>query len=285
MVRRFALALLAVSAVVLAWPRRCVLASTFMRLVAATQPNPAKRNGIDMRFPVRGTGWTWPTLKVDLSASLSEVLGYPVKAAAYSHYGGFNLSRTYADFVNPDSYYYQAWLGAYVIFDCYPRKQFGFDDEGTPVLQDAANVLEADQRLVFWAAGFSNKFPDGRLVKPLGDWTPSEVESGGERWWRLAGRAETWSAYHRGKTRDGNWRHYWASGQVPVDAPHPVDDFHPLTYNGSIFLRYRPEWQATCAKFYIYPEYTDRNGRTVADGRQLEPECQAILDGIAFTKR
>ena len=283
--RRLALVLLAALAVALGWPRRHVLASTFMRLVAATQPNPAKRHGIDMRFPVRGTGWIWPTLKVDLSASLSEVVGYPIQAAAYSHYGGFNVSRTYADFVNPDSSYYQAWIGAYVIFDSDQKKRFGFDDDGQPVPQDALNVLEADQRLVYWAAGCPRKFPDGRLVRPVVEWTVAEVDSGGERWWRLDGKAETWSAYHRGKTREGNWRHYWASGQVPADAPHCVDDFHPLTYIGSIWLRYRPEWQATCAKFCICAEYTDRNGQRVARDARVEAECQAILDGIAFEKR
>jgi hypothetical protein len=283
--RRLALALVAVSAVALAWPRRCVLASTFMRLVAAAQPNPAKRRGIDMRFPARGTKWIWPTLKVDLSASLSEVVGHPVQAAAYSHYGGFNLGRTYADFVNPDSSYYQAWIGAYVIFDNERRKHFGFDDDGRPARQDALDVVEADQRLVFWAAGCPRKFSDGRLVRLLGEWAVSEVDSGGERWWKLDGKAETWSAYHRGKTSQGNWRHYWASGQVPVDAPHPVDDFHPLTYSGSIFLRYRPDWQATCAKFCICPEYVDRNGRTVARDEQVAAECRAILGGIVFTKR
>jgi hypothetical protein len=283
--RRLTFALAAVLAVGLTWPRRHALVSTLMRLVAATQPNPAKRHGMDMRFPVRGTAWIWPTLKVDLSASLSEVVGYPVEAAAYSHYGGYNVSRKYADFVNPDSNYYQAWIGAYIIFDNERREHFGFDGDGRPVLRDAQDVVEADQRLVYWAAGCPNKFPDGRLVRPRGEWAITEVESRGERWWRLDGEAETWSAYHCGKTREGNWRHYWASGQVPPDSPHPVDDFHPLTYYGSIWLSYRPDWRATCAKFYICPEYTDRNGRTVARDARVEAECQAILDGIAFVKQ
>jgi hypothetical protein len=61
-----------------------------------------------------------------------------------------------------------------------------------------------------------------------------------------------------------------------------VDDFHPQTYIGSFWLRYFPEWQATCAKFYIYPEYTDRNGQEVTKGRRVEAECQAIVDTITF---
>jgi hypothetical protein len=72
---------------------------------------------------------------------------------------------------------------------------------------------------------------------------------------------------------------------LPVDAPHPLDDFHPLTYTGSIFLRYRPEWQATCARFYIYPEYVDRNGEKVTRGTLLEAECQALVDRIAFVRK
>jgi hypothetical protein len=186
--RRLTFALAAVLAVGLTWPRRYVLVSTLMRLVAAMQPNPAKRHGMDMRFPVRGTAWIWPTLKVDLSASLSEVVGYPVEAAAYSHYGGYNVSRKYADFVNPDSNYYQAWIGAYIIFDNERREHFGFDGDGRPVLRDAQDVVEADQRLVYWAAGCPNRFPDGRLVRPRGEWVITEVESRGERWWRLTGR-------------------------------------------------------------------------------------------------
>jgi hypothetical protein len=258
--------------------------SVSIRRLAAALPNPAKRHGIDIRIPVDQGGWTRLTLKVDLSASLSEVVGYPVEAAAYSHYGGFNLSRVYCDFVNPDSNYYQAWIGAYVIFDGPQRKHFGLDEEGKAAEQDALDVLEADQRLVLGHAGCPNRFPDGRLVRLIGSMTATEVDTGGERWWKMDGKAETWSAYHRGNSPDGHWRHYTAYGRVPDDAPHPVDDFHALNYSGSIWLRYVPEWQATCAKFYIYPDYSDNYGQSVTKGQQLEGECQAIVDRIAFSK-
>jgi hypothetical protein len=282
--RRPLLALLAASAVAFGWLGRGLLKSVAIRRLAATLPNPAKRHGINIVIPVDRGGWIRLTLKVDMGPSLSGVVGYPLEAAAYSHYGGFNLSRVYSDFVNPDSTYYQAWVGAYIIFDSEQRKQFGFDDEGKPIHQEALDVLEADQRLVLGNAGCPSKFPDGRLVRLIGDMTSSEVETGGQRWWRMDGKAETWSAYHRGTSPDGHWRHYTAYGRVPDDAPHPVDDFHPLNYSGSIWLRYVPEWQATCAKFYIYPDYTDNYGQTVTKGQQLEGECQAIVDRIAFTK-
>jgi hypothetical protein len=100
----------------------------------------------------------------------------------------------------------------------------------------------------------------------------------------MDGKAQTWSAYHRGKSPYSNWYHYFNYGMTPDDAPHPVDDFHPLTYTGCIWARYFPEWGATCAKFYIYPEYVDRNGQKVTKGREVEEEARAIVDRITFTR-
>jgi hypothetical protein len=255
-----------------------------IRRLAAALPNPAKRHGLDIRIPVDQGGWIRLTLKVDLGPSLSGVVGYPVEAAAYSHYGGFNLSRVYSDFVNPVSTYYQAWIGAYVVFDNDRREHFGFDDEGLPVQQDALDVLEADQRLVLGGSGCPHEFEDGRRVRLIGDMTAGEMDNDGERWWRLDGKAETWSAYHRGSMPGEHWRSGAGYGRVPDDAAHPVDDFHPLTYTGSFWQRYFPEWGATCAKFYIYPEYVDRDGQQVTKGEKLEAEYQAIVDRITFSK-
>ena len=222
--RRLLLVLLAALAVAFGWRRRGHVKSVAIRRLAAALPNPAKRRGLDIRIPVDRGGWIRLTLKADLSRTLSEVVGYPVEGAAYSHFGGYNLSRVYADFVNPDSDYYQAWLGAYVVFDNERREHFGFDDEGQPVQREALDVLEADQRLVLGGAGCPNRFPDGRFVQLIGDMTVAEVDSGGERWWKLDGRADTWSAYHRGRSPGGGWRSEAGYGRVPDGAPHPVDD-------------------------------------------------------------
>jgi hypothetical protein len=282
--RRLLPALLAVLAVVLGWRGRGLVKSVGIRRLAAALPNPAKRHGLNIDIPIDRGGWIKLTLKVDLSPMLSEVVGYPVEAAAYSHFGGFNLSRVYSDFVNPESDYYQAWIGAYVVFDNERRSHFGFDDEGRPLQRDALDVLEADQRLVLGGAGCPNRFPDGRRVRLAGDMTATEIDRHGERWWRLDGKAETWSAYHRGSSRDRHWRSEAGYGRVPDDAPHPVDDFHQLTYRGSFWLRYFPEWRATCARFYIIPEYTDRSGELVTKGQQVKSECQAIVERIVFAK-
>ncbi len=282
--RRLLPALLAVLAVALGWRGRGLVKSVGIRRLAAALPNPAKRHGLNIDIPIDRGGWIKLTLKADLSPTLSEVVGYPVEAAAYSHYGGFNLSQVYSDFVNPESRYYQAWIGAYVVFDNERRSHFGFDDGGQPLQQEALDVLEADQRLVLGDAGCPKWFPDGHRVRLIGEMTATEDESGREGWRRLDGKAETWSAYHRGSSRDRHWRSEAGYGRVPDDAPHPVDDFHQLTYSGSFWLRYYPEWQATFARFYIIPEYADRDGRLVTKGRQVEGECQAIVERIVFTK-
>ena len=268
----------------LAWLRRGLLKSLATRFFIAALPDPAKTRGIKMIIPVDRGGWTRVTLHADISFPLTRVVGYPVEAAAYSHFGGFNLNNSYCDFINPDSKYYQAWIGAYTVFDSDRRKHFGFDDEGKPIQQERVDILQADQAMVYWAAGCPKKFPDGHLVKLLPDATDTEVEIDGQRWWRMDGKAETWSAYHRGKSPHPNWYHYYNYGMTPQGAPHPVDDFHPLTYTGAIWTRYSPEWGATCAKFYILPEYVDRNGEKVTKGQQLKDECEAIVDRIRFVQ-
>ena len=50
-------------------------------------------------------------------------------------------------------------------------------------------------------------------------------------------------------------------------------------------MRYFPEHEATCAKFYIYPYYHDRHGREVTKGEQIVSECQELLKGITFGRR
>ena len=69
---------------------------------------------------------------------------------------------------------------------------------------------------------------------------------------------------------------------VPLDAPHPVDDWHPLVYRGEFWLRYEPALAVSCAKFYIYPEYTDRRGERVTRAQSIVPELRRLLGAIEF---
>lgn len=276
----FGLAVAAVGA--LAWRRRGRIKSVGARKLAAAVADPLRKRGLKIRFPIEGGGWIRTTLKANLGPTLSEVVGHPLEAGAHSHFGGFNLSQVYSDFVNPDSEYYQAWVGAYVVFDSAGRCHFGFDDGGQPLQQDALDVLEADQRLVLGGAGCPHWFSDGRRVKLRSDLSATQVESGGATWWRLDGEADTWSSYHRGTAAAGHGRSELVHGRVPGDAPHWVDDFHPLTYTGSFWQRYVPEWQATIAKFYICPSYVTSDGREIPGSQSLAVECERIVQAISF---
>ena len=277
------LLVIAASAIgVLAWGRRGHLKSVGARKLAAAVSDPLRKRGLKIRIPIEQGGWIRTTLTADLGPTLSEVVGYPLEAAAHSHFGGFNLSRVYSDFVNPDSDYYQAWVGAYVVFDGDGRRHFGFDDEGRPLQQDTLDVLEADQRLVLGGAGCPHSFSDGRRVRLLGDLSAAQAESDGATWWRLDGKADTWSAYHRGTAAAGRAGSEAVNGRVPGDARHAVDDYHPLTYTGSFWQLYVPEWQATIAKFYICPSYVTRDGSEVASSQSLVGECERIIETISF---
>jgi hypothetical protein len=102
-------------------------------------------------------------------------------------------------------------------------------------------------------------------------------------WTRVRGRAETYSAFARAGGRAG-WRGRWLYGVVPADHPAPLDDYHPLVMHGSIWLRYEPNLRATLGKFYVYAEYVDRNGQEWQRGRDLEGECEALMDSIRFDR-
>jgi len=141
--KRLLLICAASAAGVLAWSRRGHLQSIGARKLAAAVSDPLRSRGLKIRIPVERGGWIRTTLTADLGPALSEVAGYQLEAAAHSHFGGFNLSGVYSDFINPDSDYYQAWVGAYVVFAVAGRRHFGFDDEGRPLQQDVLDVLEA----------------------------------------------------------------------------------------------------------------------------------------------
>lgn len=280
-----ALLVILVLTTLVSWSYRGLLMSVAVRFLASSASNPAKRHGLLIRFGAHQGGWIKLTLQADLSKTLSQVLGRPLQAVAYSRFGGFNLSRVYSDFLNPDSPYYQAWLGAYAVFDDDGRQAFGFDNNGTFIAEEALAVLEADQRLVYSSAGCPRRFPDGNTVRVIGELRGEQQEVDDVSWWTITGNAETCSAYHRGGAPEGDRLRSKVYGVVPASAAHDVDDFHPLHYRGEFYLRYFPQYGATCAKFYIYPRYVDQHGRQIDKGDQIAAECRELLRGITFSKR
>jgi hypothetical protein len=280
-----ALALALFTVALIAWLYRGLLMSVAVRLLASRLPNPAKRRELIISLGDDAGSWIRVCLQANLGKTLSQVLGRPVEAAAYSRFGGFNLSRRYSDFLCPDSLYYQAWLGAYVVFDDESRSAFGFDEQGAFVPDEVLAVLEADQRLVYRSAGCPCKFPDGNLVRLRGELTGEKVEHAGLPWWRISGQADTWSTFRRGGSPEASRLRSKVYGIVPPSADYEVDDYHPLCYRGEFWMRYSPEYHATCAKFFIYPFYVDRLGREVRKGEQIVPECRELLKNITFAQR
>jgi hypothetical protein len=283
----FVIASVVVAAVaaLLAWFYRGLLISLAVRLLAASLPNAAKRRGLKITFSSHRGGWIRLTLQADLGKALSEVLGGPVEAAAYSRFGGFNLNHVYSDFMNPDSAYYQAWLGAYVVFDDEDRRAFGFDEKGDLIPQEVLAVLEADQRLVYRSAGCPHTFPDGNVVRLRGELAADQRELDGLWWWRITGKADTWSAYHRGTAAQSSRLQSRVYGVVPSSARHAVEDFHLLCYQGEFWMRYFPKYEATCAKFYICPNYNDGHGSEATKGKHIVGECRELLATITFSKQ
>jgi cob(I)alamin adenosyltransferase len=265
------------------WLYRGLIMSLAVRLLASRLPNAAKRHGLQIRLGPHRGGWIRLTLQANLGKALSEIMAHPIEAAAYSRFGGFNLSRLYSDFMNPRSPYYQCWLGAYVVFDSELRRGFGFDDQGTFVADEVRAVLEADQRLVYRSTGCPHTFPNGNAVRLHGELTGERLEIDGMSWWRILGEAETWSAYHRGASPNASRLRSRVYGVVPHSEKHEVDDYHPLRYQGEFWLRYFPELGATCAKFFVWPRYTNRDGNEVSEGQHVAAKCRELLRSITFT--
>jgi hypothetical protein len=206
------------------------LRSAAVRTLARWLDNPAKAHGIWVDLGPGIPGWLRITLTGFMGHTLPGIVGHPVEAVAFSRFGGFNLDRSFSDFLNPHSPSYQCWYGAYIVFDNEHRQRFGFEPEGGASVQDALDALEADQRLVYKSAGIPLKFDDGRLVRPIGEFERTQVEEDGGTWWKVSGAAETWSTYHRGRLPDESWKSRWCYGSVPTGVDHGVDDLHPLTY-------------------------------------------------------
>jgi hypothetical protein len=262
------------------------LKSLAVRLLAQSLDNPAKARGISVDLGPGIPSWLRVTLTGFMSQALSKIVGYPVEAVAFSRFGGFNLDPRFSDFQNPHSLSYQAWYGAYLVFDGQHRQRFGFAPDGSLRVQDALDALEADQRLVFENAAIPLKFADGHRVRPAGEFEMALVEEEGQVWWRLTGEAETWSTYHRGKLPGEGWKFGWCYGRVPAGADYGVGDLHPLTYRGEFWVRYEEAWQASCCKFFVYPRRTGRidGGEINRNSAWLVKAGQAALAGIRFAR-
>lgn len=282
MSRRSALAALGLGGVAgLAWAGRAALKSLIIRALSLRIPNAATRRGVGVDLgPARGR-WMGLPLAADLGPTLSEVVGAPVEAAAYSRFGGFALGRRHSAYLDPSSPYYQAWLGAYVVFDSPERPPFGFDSEGNLRPSDVIDALDADQRLVYRSIPCPYRFEGGRTVRPISDLQAEPTTVDGQGWWRLIGEAETWSTYHRPGLAGVKRRARWLYG-TPPNSSIALPDFPPIRYAGEFWLRHDPALGATCAAFLVAP-YQRSPGTAPPSSQPLLLAARPLLRQVRFS--
>ena len=264
------------------WPRRAALISSGIRSLSRRKLNAATRRGIRVDLgPARGQ-WAATSLAVDLSAGLSSSAGELVEGVAYSRFGGFRRGRPYSAFLDPESAYYQAWLGAFVVFDLPRRRAFGFDAAGRPQPDALARILDVVQRLVYESAGCARRFDSGEAIRPLGELKLEAPQAAGSDVWRVTGQFDTWSTYCQGGAPGTPRRGRFLYGKVPRKSTRPVEDFHPLTYSAEIWLQHDLALGATCAKFLVVPTFVDAGGQTRMPGQHLLLTAQVQFRQIRF---
>ncbi len=251
MSRRAAIAFLTLGGLAgLVWPNRAALGSLAVRALSQRVPNAAARRGVRVDLGPAWGRWTRVPLAADLGPTLSEVVGYKIEAAAFSRFGGFPLGKSHSAYLDPTSPYYQAWLGAYLVFDVPSRPPFGFDDQGGVRESDVLNVLDADQRLVYRSQSCPRRFPDGRAIRPIGEARSEPITVDGVSWHRVTGEAETWSTYHREPRPERQLRARWLYGVSP-DRGADCADFPAIRCASEVWLRHDADLRATCAAFLV----------------------------------
>lgn len=87
---------------------------------------------------------------------------------------GWQGGRRYAAWLDPQSPYYQAWLGAYAIY-VEDGPPYGYDEKGSPRPEMASELLEADQRLVLRTVGLIAESDPRPRVRVAGDFPVEHV--------------------------------------------------------------------------------------------------------------
>jgi hypothetical protein len=223
------------------------------------QPNAGKERGVHAELPHNVPGWMPHGIATDFGSNLGDFLaeevGHPCTGVnnyimgAFTQYGCSGL-------MDPTSPYYNAWAGCYVIFDDAHVTHYGFRDDGSPIVDTLAAVARSDQRIMLTGSNCPHPFrfetkdvQMGHVQEPDGDWV------------ELKSTVETWSYFHQGKRPGASSRFYLVFGSPPKTATFDVDEFHPITYVGTMWARHDAKLTATFCKFCNSARWTDNNGK------------------------
>lgn len=116
-----------------------------------------KRLGIYLDFGQIPKGWVQAIHPADLSSTWHK-MGLPIEGVGYSTIGAIKNGQISTRFI-PDSNYYQAWLGGYLI---HPQTTFGIDKDGEPVFSQFAQVAVADQ--IYWLRNYGCTQPQVTVI-------------------------------------------------------------------------------------------------------------------------
>ena len=222
------------------------------------QPNAGKARGVQVRLPRHVPGWMPQGTSIDFSSNLgsflAEEVGHPCTGVnnyiqgAFTKYGCSGL-------MDPTSPYYNAWVGCYVIFDDEHVTHYGFTDDGSPIVEILGAVAKSDQHIVLTGADCPRPFRFEMQDVRIG-----RLQAADGEWVELHSEIETWSPFHQGRRPGASSKFYLSFGSPPPGVQFDVDEFHSITYIGTMLARYDPRLKATFCKFCNSARWTDRHG-------------------------
>ena len=239
------------------------------------QSNAGKTRGVQVVLPRNVPGWMPQGIGIDFASNLggflAEEVGHPCTGVNNYIMGAFTKHGC-SGLMDPTSPYYNAWVGCYVIFDDEHVTHYGFQDDGSPIIDVLGAVAKSDQRIVLTGANCPHPF---RFE--MKDVHVSHVREADGEWVELHSEIETWSPFHQGRNPGAAGRFYLAFGSPPAAAQFDVDAFHPATYIGTMLARHDARLKATFCKFCNSARWKDRSGKVHSTEELIGKQQQDMM--------
>jgi hypothetical protein len=243
------------------------------------QPNSGKARAVQVELPHNVPGWMPRGTSIDfgsnLGSFLAEEVGHPCTGVnnyvqgAFTGYGCSGL-------MDPTSAYYNAWVGCYVIFDDEQVTHYGFEDNGSPIVNILGAVARSDQRIVLTGAHCPHPFRFEMKDVHIG-----RLQAADGEWVELHSEIDTWSPFHQGRRPGADGKFYLSFGSPSLGIQFDVDEFHPIVYIGTMLARYDGRLKATFCKFCNSARWTDRLGKQHSTEELIGKQQREMLERTA----